>query len=111
MWWFGLPKILACFNSNLRTWGVVTSPLLSLATQKSVELQVPMSEFNQDQERRLQPALTRTHFSAGRITALLLKPSRNLSAMPQRYRESFLRFCPVAHGVRKLALQFRAMLR
>jgi hypothetical protein len=64
----------------------------------------------EDQERGLQPALTRTHFSSGRMTALLLKPSRNLSATQHRYRESFLRFCPVAHQVRKLALQFRAML-
>jgi len=69
------------------------------------------ARFRQDQEQGLRPALTRTHFSAGRITALLLKPSRNLSAAQQRYRESFLRFCPVAYQVRKLALQFRAMLR
>ncbi len=34
-----------------------------------------------------------------------------MSAVQQRYRDSFLRFCPGAHRVRKLALQFRAMLR
>ena len=56
-------------------------------------------------------ALARTHFSAGRIAALLLKPSRGMSAVQQRYRDSFLRFCPGAYRVRKLALQFRAMLR
>jgi hypothetical protein len=32
-------------------------------------------------------------------------------AVQQRYRDSFLRFCPGAYRVRKLALQFRAMLR
>ncbi|HXP39181.1 MAG TPA: transposase [Candidatus Acidoferrales bacterium] len=52
-----------------------------------------------------------THFSVGRIAALLLKPSRRMSAVQRRYRDSFLRFCPGAYRVRKLALQFRAMLR
>jgi transposase len=69
------------------------------------------ARFLQDQERGLHPALARTHFSAGRIAALLLKPSRGMSAAQQRYRDSFLRFCPGAYRVRKLALQFRAMLR
>src|ERR1022692_66655 len=69
------------------------------------------ARFLQDQERGLHPALARTHFSAGRIAALLLKPSRGMSAVQQRYRDSFLRFCPGAYRVRKLALQFRAMLR
>ncbi|MGH9397256.1 MAG: transposase [Terriglobia bacterium] len=69
------------------------------------------ARFLQDRERGLQPALTRTYFSSGRIAALLLKPSRNLSAVQRRYRDHFLRFCPAAHKVRKLALQFRAMLR
>jgi hypothetical protein len=69
------------------------------------------ARFLHHQERGLHPALTRTHFSAARIAALLLKPSRNLSAVQQRYRESFLCFCPVAYQVRKLALQFRVMLR
>jgi hypothetical protein len=59
----------------------------------------------------LHPALARTHFSAGRIAALLLNPSRGMSAVQQRYRDSLLRFCPGAYRVRKLALQFRAMLR
>jgi hypothetical protein len=69
------------------------------------------ARFLQDQERGLHPALARTHFSAGRIAALLLKPCRRMSAVQQRYRDSFLRFCPGAYRVRKLALQFRAMLR
>src|SRR6202041_948222 len=69
------------------------------------------ARFLQDRERSQHSALTRTHFSAGRIAALLLKAPPNLSWAQRRYRDSFLRFCPVAHQVRKLALQFRAMLR
>jgi hypothetical protein len=69
------------------------------------------ARFLQDQEQGLHPALARTHFSAGRIAALLLKPSRGMSAVQHRYRDSFLRFCPGGYRVRKLALQFRAMLR
>jgi transposase len=45
------------------------------------------------------------------VTALLLTPPRQLSANQLSYRDSFLRFCPTAHKVRKLALRFRAMLR
>jgi hypothetical protein len=67
--------------------------------------------FLQDGERGLQPALTRTHFSSARMTALLLTPPRDLSATQLRYRDSFLRFCPTAYKARRLALQFRAMLR
>jgi transposase len=67
--------------------------------------------FLQDRDRGLQPALTRTHFSSARMAALLLTPPRDLSANQLRYRDSFLRFCPTGYKVRKLALQFRAMLR
>jgi transposase len=67
--------------------------------------------YLQDGERGLQPALTRTHFSAGRMAALLLTPARDLSATQRTYRDSFLRFCPAAYKVRRLVLQFRAMLR
>jgi hypothetical protein len=67
--------------------------------------------FLQDRERGLQPALTRTHFSSGRIAALLLTHARDLSATQRTYRDSFLRFCPAAYKVRRLVLQFRAMLR
>jgi transposase len=59
----------------------------------------------------LHPTLARTHFSASRIAALLLKPSRGMLAVQQRYCDSFLRFCPGGYRVRKLAMQFRAMLR
>ena len=34
-----------------------------------------------------------------------------LSAAQRRHLEAFLRFCPQAHQLRKLVLQFRAMLR
>jgi transposase len=67
--------------------------------------------FLQDRDCGLHPALARTHFSSARMTALLLTPPRDLSATQLRYRDSFLRFCPTAYKVRKLALQFRAMLR
>src|SRR5262249_20305895 len=50
-------------------------------------------------------------FSSARMTALLLMPPRDLSTNQRRYRDSFLRFCPSGYKVRKLALQFRAMLR
>ena len=69
------------------------------------------ARFLQDQERGLHPLLTRTHFSSARITALLLTPRQELSSTQLEYRNSFLRFCPSSHQVRRLALQFRAMLR
>jgi transposase len=69
------------------------------------------ARFLQDQERDLHPTLIRTHFSSARITALLLTPPRELSSTQLGYRNSFLRFCPTSHKVRRLALQFRAMLR
>jgi transposase len=65
----------------------------------------------QDRGRGLRPALARTHFSSARMAALLLTPPRDLSETQRSYRDSFLRFCPKAYKVRKLALQFRAMLR
>jgi len=69
------------------------------------------ARFLQDQDRGPQPALTRTHFSSARMAALLLTPPRDLSANQLGYRDSFLRFCPTGYKIRKLALQFRAMLR
>jgi transposase len=69
------------------------------------------ARFVQDRDRGLQPAFTRMHFSSARMTALLLTPHGDLSATQLRYRDSFLRFCPTAHKVRRLALRFRAMLR
>ena len=69
------------------------------------------ARFLQDRARGLHPALARTHFSSARMAALLLTPPRDLSATQLSYRDCFLRFCPTAYRVRKLALQFRAMLR
>lgn len=69
------------------------------------------TRFLQDRARGLHPALARTHFSSARMTALLLTPPRDLSTTQLSYRDSFLRFCPTAYKVRKLALQFRAILR
>jgi transposase len=69
------------------------------------------ARFVQDRERGLRPALARTHFSSARMAALLLRPPRDLSETQRSYGDSFLRFCPKAYKVRRLALQFRAMLR
>jgi transposase len=51
------------------------------------------ARFVQDRDRRLRPALTRTHFSSARMAALLLTPPRDLSETQRSYRDSFLRFC------------------
>ena len=67
--------------------------------------------FMQSRERGLQPSLTRTHYSAGRVSALLNMPSRTQSMAQKRHLDAFLRFCPKAHKLRRLVLQFRAMLR
>jgi transposase len=67
--------------------------------------------FLQRRERGLQPSLTRTHYSAGRVSALLNMPPRTLSAAQKRHLEVFLRFCPKAHELRRFVLRFRAMLR
>ena len=69
------------------------------------------ARFLQDQEWGLHPGITRTHFSSARMSALLLTPPRELSSTQLGYRNSFLRFCPIGHTVRRLALQFRGMLR
>lgn len=50
------------------------------------------ARFLRDQERGSHQAMARTHFSTGRIAALLLKPSGSVSAAQRRYRNSFLRF-------------------
>jgi transposase len=67
--------------------------------------------FLQRRERGLQPSLTRTHYSAGRVSALLNMPPRTLSAAQKRHLDAFLCFCPKAHELRRFALQFRAMMR
>ena len=67
--------------------------------------------FLQSRERGLQPSLTRTHYSAGRVSALLNMPSRTLSTAQKRHLDAFMCFCPEAHKLRRVVLQFRAMLR
>jgi transposase len=69
------------------------------------------ARFLQSQDRGLQPSQVRRHYSSGRIAALLTKVPPTLSAAQRRHLEAFLRFCPKAHQLRKLVLQFRAMLR
>lgn len=67
--------------------------------------------FPQKEERGLQPALTRTHYSAGRVARLLGMPSNTMSRPQRQHLDAFLRFCPKAHKLRRFFLQFRAMLR
>ena len=68
------------------------------------------AQFIQKRDRGLEPSLTRTHYSAGRISALLNIPPRMLAAAQKRHLDAFLRFCPKAHDIRRFILQFRAML-
>jgi transposase len=56
-------------------------------------------------------SLVRIHYSAGRVAALLNMQPKSRSAVQTRYLESFLRFCPKARQLRRMALQFRAILR
>jgi hypothetical protein len=60
----------------------------------------------QKQERGLQPSLTRTHYSAGRVAALVSMPPNTRSAAQTRHLDAFLRFCPKAHQLRRFVLQF-----
>jgi transposase len=50
------------------------------------------------------------HYSSGRVASLLLNPERR-TADQKRHVDAFLRACPDARDLRRLALQFRAMLR
>jgi len=68
------------------------------------------ARFLQDQQRGMHPSQLRTHYSSGRIAALLTKVP-TLTAAPRRYLGAFLRFCPQAHQLRRLVFQFRALLR
>jgi hypothetical protein len=52
------------------------------------------ASFLQSCERGLQPSLTRTHYSAGRVSALLNMPPPSLSPVQKRHLEAFFRFCP-----------------
>jgi hypothetical protein len=67
--------------------------------------------FLQSRKRGLQPSLTRTHYSAGRVPTLLNMRPQTLSVAQKRYLDALLRFCPGAHKLRQFVLQFRAMLR
>jgi transposase len=69
------------------------------------------ARFLQDKGRGMQPSQLRTHYSSGRIAALLIKLPPKLTAPQRRHLEAFLRFCPQARQLRKLAFQFRALLR
>jgi transposase len=50
------------------------------------------------------------HYSSGRVASLLLHPERQTPDQ-KRHVAAFLRACPDARDLRRLALQFRAMLR
>lgn len=50
--------------------------------------------FIQNRERGLQTSLTRTHYSAGRVSALLSMPPPSLTAVQKRHLDAFLCFCP-----------------
>ncbi|MGA2171150.1 MAG: transposase, partial [Terracidiphilus sp.] len=67
--------------------------------------------FLQSRRLGLQPSLTRTHYSAGRVAALLTMPPPRLSESLRRHLDAFFRFCPKAHELRRLSLRFGAMLR
>jgi transposase len=67
--------------------------------------------FLQSRKRRLLPSLTRTHYSAGRVSVLLNMPPQTVSVAQKRHLDAFMRFCPGAHKLRRFVLQFRAMLR
>jgi hypothetical protein len=55
--------------------------------------------------------LVRTHFSAGRVAALMVQGRRRLTALQRPYLQNFLRFCPMARELRSLIGRFRAILR
>jgi transposase len=67
--------------------------------------------FLQSKQFGLRPSLTGTHYSAGRIAALLTMPPPRLSESQRRHLDAFFRFCPKAHELRRLSLRFRSMLR
>jgi transposase len=67
--------------------------------------------FLERRERGLQPSLTKTHYSAGRVSALLTMRPKTLSAAQKRHLDAFMRFCPKAHELRRFVLPFRAMMR
>ena len=65
-----------------------------------------------DRARLLQaPGLRSTHFSTGRVAALLSTPPPALRPSQVTYLERFFEFCPSAHRLRSLVMSFKAMLR
>jgi hypothetical protein len=58
----------------------------------------------QSRKRGLQPSSTRTHYSAGRVSALLNMPPQTLSVWQKRHLDAFMRFCPGAHKLRRFVL-------
>jgi len=67
--------------------------------------------FQQTRQLGMQPSLTRTHYSAGRVAALLTMPPPRLAESQRRHLDAFFRFCPKARELRRLSLRFGAMLR
>ena len=53
--------------------------------------------FLQSRQFRMQPSLTRNHYSASRVAALLNMPPSRLSESQRRHLDAFFRFCPKAH--------------
>jgi len=69
------------------------------------------ARFLQGQQGGMHSAQLRTHYSSGRVAALLTKVPLRLTAAQRGHLEAFLRFCPQAHRLRRLVFQFRALLR
>jgi hypothetical protein len=67
--------------------------------------------FLQSRKRGLQASLTRTHYSAGRVAALLNMAPPTLSVTQKRHLDAFMRFYPGVHKLRRFVFQFRDMLR
>jgi hypothetical protein len=61
----------------------------------------------QKQERGLQPSLIPTHYSAGRVAALVSMPPQTRSAAQTRHFDAFLRFCPKAHQLPRFVHKWR----
>jgi transposase len=52
-----------------------------------------------------------SHYSSGRMAALLAKPHRELSSQQANSLDGFLAFCPHARTLRSLIMRFRVMFR
>jgi transposase len=69
------------------------------------------ARFWQDEPHGMHPAELQTHYSSGRIAALLTKVPPTLTEAQRRHLGAFLRLCPAAYRLRRLVLQFQALLR